>query len=80
MLAKIRKSARTLLTYPETHPKRKFEGGALILRLVNFGLLCEEEKALDYVLQLSTQKLLERRLQTRVHKMVSRNQFTWLVR
>ena len=69
MLAKIRKSARTLLTYPEKHPKRLFEGAALIRRLVSYGLLGEEEKALDYVLQLSTQKLLERRLQTKVHKM-----------
>lgn len=69
MLAKIRKSARTLLTYPEKHPKRLFEGAALIRRLVSYGLLGEEEKALDYVLQLSTQKLLERRLQTKVLKM-----------
>ena len=32
-------------------------------------LLGEEEKKLDFILQLSTQKLLERRLQTKLHKM-----------
>merc|ERR1712216_611922 len=68
-LAKIRKSARVLLTLEEKDPRRMFEGSALIRRLARYGLLGEEEKKLDFILQLSTQKLLERRLQTKVHKM-----------
>ena len=34
-----------------------------------FGLLPEDQLKLDFLLQLSTQKMLERRLQTRVLKM-----------
>eukprot|EP00941_MAST-03F_sp_MAST-3F-sp1_P002568 g2568.t1 len=68
MLAKIRKTARQLLTLPEKNPKRIFEGHSLMRRLVRYGLLSEDEKKLDYVLQLSTQRLLQRRLQTMVHK------------
>jgi len=67
-LAKLRKSARQLLTMDEEHPKRKFEGGALLRRLCNYGLLEDDEKMLDFVLALTTQKLLDRRLQTIVHK------------
>eukprot|EP00500_Bicosoecida_sp_ms1_P000126 CAMPEP_0203810608 /NCGR_PEP_ID=MMETSP0115-20131106/3039_1 /ASSEMBLY_ACC=CAM_ASM_000227 /TAXON_ID=33651 /ORGANISM="Bicosoecid sp, Strain ms1" /LENGTH=157 /DNA_ID=CAMNT_0050719405 /DNA_START=68 /DNA_END=538 /DNA_ORIENTATION=+ len=67
-LAKIRKAARVLLTLDESDPKRQFEGDALLRRMVRYKLLGEEEKKLDFVLQLSTQKLLERRLQTQVWK------------
>ncbi|KAG5187013.1 hypothetical protein JKP88DRAFT_235612 [Tribonema minus] len=67
-LAKIRKAARELLTLDAKDPKRLFEGPALLRRMARFGLLTEEEKELDFVLQLSTQKLLERRLQTKVFK------------
>lgn len=52
----------------ETDPKRLFEGAALLRRMVRYKLLGEEEKRLDFVLQLTTQKLLERRLQTQVMK------------
>lgn len=45
-----------------------FEGDALLRRMVRYGVLGEEEKKLDYVLQLTTSKLLERRLQTQVFK------------
>jgi len=45
-----------------------FEGDALLRRMVRLGVLGEEEKKLDYVLQLTTSKLLERRLQTQVFK------------
>ena len=55
-------AARQLLTLD---PKRLFEGPALLRRMTRFGLLTESEKELDFVLQLSTQKLLERRLQKR---------------
>eukprot|EP01029_Cantina_marsupialis_P019256 TRINITY_DN447603_c0_g1_i1.p2 TRINITY_DN447603_c0_g1~~TRINITY_DN447603_c0_g1_i1.p2 ORF type:complete len:182 (-),score=34.91 TRINITY_DN447603_c0_g1_i1:134-679(-) len=67
-LAKIRKAARTLLTLDEKDPKRMFESDCLLTRLVKYGLLTEDEKHLDMVLQLSTQKLLDRRLQTVVFK------------
>jgi len=69
MLAKIRKSARVLLTLTETNETRIFQGDALMRRLVRYGLLGDDERKLDFVLQLSTQKLLERRLQTKVFKM-----------
>jgi small subunit ribosomal protein S9e len=69
MLAKIRKSARVLLTLTEQNETRIFQGEALMRRLVRYGLLSEEQRKLDFVLQLSTQKLLERRLQTKVFKM-----------
>ena len=45
-----------------------FEGDALLRRMVRYGMLGEEEKKLDYVLQLTTSKMLERRLQTIVFK------------
>jgi|Transcript_141698 small subunit ribosomal protein S9e len=68
-LAKIRKAARKLLTLDEKDPKRMFEGDALLRRMVRIGILGEDEKRLDFVLQLTTSKLLERRLQTRVYKL-----------
>ena len=67
-LAKLRKAARTLLTLTPENPKRIFEGGALMRRMARYGLLGEEELELDFILQLTTQKLLERRLQTKVFK------------
>mmetsp|Transcript_13082 Transcript_13082/g.17234 ORF Transcript_13082/g.17234 Transcript_13082/m.17234 type:complete len:196 (+) Transcript_13082:71-658(+) len=67
-LAKIRKAARELLTLDPKDPRRLFEGPALLRRMVRYGLLNEDEKELDFVLQLTTQKLLERRLQTKVFK------------
>lgn len=68
VLAKIRKAARELLTVDEKDPKRIFEGQALLRRMVRYGLLTEEEQSLDYILQLTTQRFLERRLQTKVFK------------
>jgi small subunit ribosomal protein S9e len=67
-LAKLRKAARTLLTLEPDDPKRIFEGAALLRRMNRYGLLADDELELDKVLQLSTQKLLERRLQTQVYK------------
>uniref|UniRef100_A0A7S2SP92 Ribosomal protein S4/S9 N-terminal domain-containing protein n=1 Tax=Rhizochromulina marina TaxID=1034831 RepID=A0A7S2SP92_9STRA len=67
-LAKIRKAARELLTLDPKDAKRVFEGPALLRKMARYGLLTDEEKELDFVLQLTTQKLLERRLQTRVFK------------
>merc|ERR1711966_52334 len=65
-LAKIRAVARTLLTMPEKDPKRMFEGSALLRRLMRLGLLTETENKLDYVLGLTLEKFMDRRLQTRV--------------
>lgn len=60
--------ARELLTLEEKDPRRLFEGAALLRRMKRMGLLSEDEAKLDFVLQLTTQKLLERRLQTKVFK------------
>eukprot|EP00518_Triparma_eleuthera_P003520 CAMPEP_0182463620 /NCGR_PEP_ID=MMETSP1319-20130603/7765_1 /TAXON_ID=172717 /ORGANISM="Bolidomonas pacifica, Strain RCC208" /LENGTH=197 /DNA_ID=CAMNT_0024663187 /DNA_START=27 /DNA_END=620 /DNA_ORIENTATION=+ len=67
-LAKTRKAARELLTLDEHDPKRLFNAPALLKRMVKYGLLSDEERELDMVLQLTTQRLLERRLQTKVFK------------
>ena len=61
-LARIRKAARELLTLDPKDPRRLFEGEALIRRMVRFGLLSETERKLDYVLGLTTHKMMERRL------------------
>merc|ERR1712023_177934 len=48
---------------------RIFAGDALLRRMIRLGLLLENEKKLDYVLGLTTAKIMERRLQTRVFKL-----------
>nr|AAT76788.1 40S ribosomal protein S9 [Corbicula fluminea] len=68
-VAKIRKSARELLTLEEKDPKRLFEGNALLRRLVRIGVLDESKMKLDFVLGLRTEDFLERRLQTQVFKL-----------
>ena len=68
VLSKIRNAARTLLTLDEKDPKRIFEGQALMRRMYKYGLLNETQDKLDYVLALSPQDFLERRLQTLVFK------------
>ena len=67
-VAKIRKAARNLLMLPENDTKRIFEGAALLRRLTKLGVLDETKQKLDYVLSLTPSDLLERRLQTQVHK------------
>merc|ERR1740128_1191912 len=69
MIAKIRASARTLLTLEEKDPKRLFEGNALLRRLVRIGVLDETKMKLDFVLGLRIEDFLERRLQTQVFKL-----------
>merc|ERR1712061_813907 len=49
-LAKIRKAARDLLSLEQRHPRRLFEGNALLRRLVRIGVLDESRMKLDYVL------------------------------
>jgi len=67
-LSKIRKAARELLTLPEDDIKRKFEGAALLRRLTRLGVLNQDQQKLDYVLSLTAEDLLNRRLQTQVYK------------
>merc|ERR1712168_1320134 len=59
---------RELLTLEEKHPRRLFEGNALLRRLVRIGVLDEGRMKLDYVLGLKVEDFLERRLQTQVFK------------
>merc|ERR1711920_256695 len=68
-LARIRKAARVLLTLDEKDPKRLFEGGALLRRLMRLGVLDETKQQLDYVLALKPADFMERRLQTQVFKL-----------
>ena len=68
-LARIRTAARTLLTLDEKDEARIFQGEALLRRMTRLGLLLESERKLDYVLGLTTAKIMERRLQTKVFKL-----------
>jgi len=67
LLSKIRKAARVLLTLDEKDTKRIFEGEALLGRLERLGLLKDDKRQLDYVLDLSVKKFLDTRLQTQCH-------------
>ncbi|VDP44771.1 unnamed protein product [Schistosoma margrebowiei] len=69
VLAKIRKSARELLTLDDKDPRRLFGGSALLRRLVRVGVLPEDKMKLDFVLGLKIEDFLERRLQTQVFKL-----------
>merc|ERR1711943_40185 len=53
----------------EKNEQRIFAGDALLRRMIRLGLLLETEKKLDYVLGLTTAKIMERRLQTKVFKL-----------
>merc|ERR1712050_269190 len=68
-LVRIRTAARTLLTLDEKSETRMFQGEALLRRMTRMGLLLEGERKLDYVLGLTVQKIMERRLQTKVFKL-----------
>ncbi|GJT04636.1 40S ribosomal protein S9-2 [Tanacetum coccineum] len=65
-LSRIRNAARMLLTLEEKDPRRIFEGEALMRRMNRYGLLDESQNKLDYVLALTVENFLERRLQTLV--------------
>merc|ERR1712226_1562484 len=68
-LARIRTAARTLLTLDEKDEQRIFQGDALLRRMLRLGLLTESERKLDFVLGLTSAKIMERRLQTKVFKL-----------
>jgi len=68
-LSKMRQAARNLLTEDESSQKRMFEGEALLRRMYKYGLLDDNQNKLDYVLALTPQDFLERRLQTLVFKL-----------
>merc|ERR1711902_403859 len=65
-LAKIRSTARRLLTLQQDDPRRTFEGGALLRRLTRLGVLGPERQRLEYCLSIKAQDFLKRRLQTLV--------------
>ncbi|CAM0906879.1 unnamed protein product [Alopecurus aequalis] len=67
-LSRIRNAARELLTLDEKNPRRIFEGEALLRRMNRYGLLAEDQNKLDYVLALTVENFLQRRLQTIVFK------------
>lgn len=56
------------MTLNEKDPRRIFQGAAIIRRMARLGLVSEQEQKLDYILELSTAKLMDRRLQTKVFK------------
>lgn len=62
LLAKLRKAARELLTLEDSDPRRIFEGDALLRRMTRLGLLKPSERKLDYVLGLTTEQFMDRRL------------------
>merc|ERR1711924_163821 len=72
-LSKIRSAARALLTHDEKDETRVFQGEAMLRRMVRLGLLLDSEKKLDFILGLTTAKLMERRLQTKVFKQAWRS-------
>merc|ERR1711924_594569 len=55
---------------------RIFHGEALLRRMVRYGLLLDSERKLDFVLGLTSSKLMERRLQTKVFKQGLRSRST----
>ena len=67
-LSRIRNAARMLLTLDEKNPRRIFEGESLLRRMNRYGLLDETQSKLDYVLALTVENFLERRLQTLVFR------------
>merc|ERR1719450_2076168 len=54
---------------PESVTIKTCKGEALLRRMMRLGLLLENERKLDYVLGLTTAKIMERRLQTKVFKL-----------
>ena len=68
ILCLLQQAARTLLTLDPKDPKRVFETTPLLRRLKRYGLLTDEENSLEDILTLTTQRFMERRLQTKIFK------------
>ena len=66
LLAVVRKKARALMILDEKDPKRIFDGGALLRRLARMGVIESENQKLENLLNLTVERFLDRRLQTRV--------------
>jgi len=67
-LARIRSSARKLLTLPANNPRRQFEGDALVRRLQRYGILTQDQSRLEQCLEIKVEDFLKRRLQTLVQE------------
>ncbi|KAG6770374.1 hypothetical protein POTOM_026055 [Populus tomentosa] len=66
--AELKLIGEMLLTLNEKIERRIFEGEVLLRRLNRYGFLEESQNKLDYVLALTMENFLERRLQTLVFK------------
>jgi small subunit ribosomal protein S9e len=73
VLATIRKKARELLVLDERDTKRVIEGAALLRRLTRLGVIEESQQRLDFLLSLTPEKFLDRRLQTRVSEILGKS-------
>merc|ERR1719410_924002 len=58
----MRRTARLLLTLPETSQRRQLEGAALMRRVHDLGILESDKDKLDYVLTLTVPDILERHI------------------
>jgi len=65
-LAKVRSTARKLLTLQPDDPRRIFEGAALLRRLTRLGIIDKDTQKLENCLTIKVQDFLKRRLQTLV--------------
>jgi small subunit ribosomal protein S9e len=68
LLGKIRTIAKNLLLLAPTDPRRLFQGEALLKRMAKMGLLSATEMRLEFVLGLTVNQFMERRLQTLLWK------------
>ena len=68
LLGKIRTIAKDLLILAPNDPRRLFQGEALLRRMSRLGLLKESERRLEFVLGLTVNQFMERRLQTLLWK------------
>lgn len=68
VVSKLRNYARELLTLDEKDPRRLFDGAGILRRLTRLGILDETRQNLDFVLSISTENFLDRRLQTLVYR------------
>ena len=68
LLGKIRTIAKNLLLLAPTDPRRLFQGEALLKRMAKMGLLSAAEMRLEFVLGLTVNQFMERRLQTLLWK------------